>query len=454
MEFNTPRNTMLFVVSIGTLAGFLFGFHMGVISGALIFINQIFKPDLIVQEILVSSLLLGALIGCPLSGCLADYFGRRRMLIGTAIIFLLGTSILVVAPNVTSLIIGRLITGIAVGISSYITPLFIAEMAPSEKRGGLVLLNAIAITGGETLSFLIDYLLAPINAWRIMFAAGLIPAILLFVGMLLLPETPRWLVLKGSINKARLTLAKIREPHVIDFELEQIKKNIVLKSSNWKELLSKKNRSILFIGIGLGIFQQFFGINTVMYYGPIIFKATGFHNTESQILVTLSMGIVNTIVSAIAVVIVDRVGRRILLLSGCVLAAISLGIVGLIFNCNTTSSIWGWLTVVSMLTYVVGYCISVGSLFWLIIAEIFPLNVRGLGMSIAATIQWSANFLVSITFLNLIAAIGFANTFWFYGIMCLLCFLFVFYLIPETKGILLEKIECELVRNRDLKSVI
>lgn len=451
MEFNTQRNTLLFVVSIGTLAGFLFGFHMGVISGALIFINQIFKPDLLSQEILVSSLLLGALIGCLLSGCLADYFGRRRLLSGTAIIFILGTSILVVAPNVTSLIIGRLIIGIAVGISSYITPLFIAEMAPSEKRGGLVLLNAIAITGGETLSFLIDYLLAPINAWRIMFAAGLIPAILLFVGMLFLPETPRWLVLKGSISKARLVLAKIREPHVVDFELEQIKKNIVLKSSNWKELLSKKNRSILFIGIGLGIFQQFFGINTVMYYGPIIFKATGFHDTEAQILATMGMGIVNTIVSGIAVVIVDRIGRRILLLSGCILAAVSLGVVGLTFHCTTSPS-WEWLTIISLLTYVIGYCISVGSLFWLIIAEIFPLSVRGLGMSISATIQWSANFLVSITFLSLISAIGFANTFWLYGIMCLLCFLFVYYFVPETKGILLEKIKCEIVRSRALKS--
>lgn len=446
--FYQPRYFVLIVAMIGAMGGLLFGFDTGVISGALIFINQTFHTSILMQETIVSSVVFGALFGAIISGRLADKFGRRRMLLVAATAFIIGTTATTFADNIQILIFGRLIIGLAIGISSYTTPLFISEMAPAKHRGAMVLLNAITITGGEAIAFILDYALTPSAAWRIMFAAGILPAILLFVGMLFLPETPRWRVLAGQINKARETLTKIRNQSEVNFELQQIERSFSLKQGNWRQLFSKKVRPVLMIGLGLGIFQQFFGINTVMYYGPTIFKAVGFAGTKSQILATFGMGIVNTIMSVIAVLIIDYIGRRKLLLIGSAVAAISLGIVGMTFKHTIHSTFLQWTAVISMIIYIAGYCISVGSLFWLMISEIFPLSIRGLGMSVTTAIQWGANFIVSMTFLSIITTIGAADTFWLYGCMCVLCFAFVYYLAPETKGISLEQIEQNLADNK------
>jgi sugar porter (SP) family MFS transporter len=445
---NHPRYFVLWIATIGAMGGLLFGYDTGVISGALLFINQTFKPTTLMQEAIVSSVVLGALLGAIFSGRLADLFGRRRMLLTAAIAFITGTTISALAPNIASLIFSRLIIGFAIGISSYTTPLFISEMAPAKHRGSMVLLNAITITGGEAIAFLVDYALAPNQAWRLMFATGIIPAIFLLIGMLFLPETPRWMVLKGYVEKARKTLASIRNSWEIEPELKNIQQSFSLKQGNWKQLFSKKVRPVLIIGLGLGIFQQFFGINTVMYYGPMIFKAVGFQNAQGEILATFGMGIVNTIMSVFAVLVIDYIGRRKLLLIGSIIAAISLGIVGLTFNNSAHSEFLQWTAVVSMVIYISGYCISVGSLFWLMISEIYPLSIRGLGMSLATAVQWGANFVVSMTFLSIINTIGPAHTFWMYGTMCILCFAFVYYLVPETKGISLEQIEKNLAQNK------
>lgn len=451
LNLNVRYNPKLFVfliASIGALGGLLFGFDTGVISGALIFINQTFQPNTFVQETIVSSVVLGALVGAIFSGKLADAYGRRQMLFTAAIAFIIGTLVSSMALNLNLLILGRLIIGFAIGISSYTTPLYISEMSPAKHRGSMVLLNAITITGGEAFAFLLDYSLAPAHAWRTMFAVGIIPAIFLFIGMLFLPETPRWMVLKGAIDKARTTLSKIRDSSEVALELRNIQKSFSLKQDNWKQLFSKKVRPVLIIGLGLGIFQQFFGINTVMYYGPTIFKAVGFQGTQAQILVTFGMGIVNTIMSVFAVLVIDSVGRRKLLLIGSAVAAISMGIVGMTFTHSEHSTLCQWTAVIAMIVYIAGYCISVGSLFWLMISEIYPLSIRGLGMSIATAVQWGANFVVSMTFLSIIYNMGPANTFWLYGSMCVLCFAFVYYLVPETKGVSLEQIEQNLDENK------
>lgn len=432
------------VAIIGAMGGLLFGYDTGVISGALIFISKTFAVNTITQEIIVSSVILGALIGAISSGRLADQLGRRTMLMAAASAFIIGTLIATFATTINMLILGRFIIGIAIGISSYTTPLFICEMAPTNYRGALVLLNAITITGGEAIAFLVDYALAPISDWRLMFATGLIPAIALFIGMLLLPETPRWLVLKGWIQKARDTLIQIRYNQNVEQELHDIQQSFSLKNNNWRHLFSKKVRPVLIIAIALGIFQQFFGINTIMYYGPTIFNAAGFHGASSQILATLGMGVVNTIMSVVCVLIIDRIGRRKLLLIGSGIAAISLMVVGIAFRHSNQSLFAQWTTLIAMVVYIMGYCISVGSLFWLMISEIFPLSIRGLGMSLATAIQWGANFIVSMTFLSIVHSIGPSDTFWLYGSMCVLCLLFCYLFVPETKGVPLEMIEKNL----------
>lgn len=443
-----PRSFVYLIAAIGALGGLLFGFDTGVISGALIFINKSYHPSTLLQETIVSSVVLGALFGAIFSGRLADKYGRRHMLIVAALAFTFGTLTSTLAPNMDILILGRLVIGFAIGISSYTTPLYISEMAPASHRGAMVLLNAITITGGEAIAFLLDYALAPTDAWRWMFAAGLIPAVLLLTGMMFLPETPRWMVLHGQIEHAKKILSKIRPSEQVVNELRDIERSFSLKRGNWRQLFSKTVRPVLIIGLGLGIFQQFFGINTVMYYGPTIFAAVGFKGAESQILATFGMGLVNTVMSVVGVLIIDKVGRRRLLLIGSAVAAISLGITSYAFNYHHTSNLMQWVAMAGMVVYISGYCISVGSLFWLLISEIYPLSIRGLGMSLATAVQWGANFAVSMSFLTILNAIGPAHTFWLYATMCVLCFAFVYYLVPETKGISLEQIEQNLAENK------
>lgn len=448
----SQRYFVYIVAMIGALGGLLFGYDTGIIAGAMIFVDQTFKIGTTTQELIVSSVVLGALFGAIGSGRLADQYGRRTMLIVAANLFIIGTVLSCSIDDIRWLIVGRLIIGIAIGISSYTTPLFLSEMAPTKLRGRIVLLNAITITGGEALAFIIDYFLAPTHSWKLMFATGLVPAFLLLIGMLFLPETPRWLILKGYVNKAHRILSMIRPAEKVNKELEEISSSHFIKTKNWKKLFSKKIRPVLIIAVALGIFQQFFGINTVMYYGPSIFKAAGFHGAQAQILATFGMGIVNTIMSAIAVIFIDRVGRRRFLLIGSMVAAVSLGIVGWTFT-NHSSELSRWISLAAMVTYIAGYCISVGSLFWLLIAEIFPLSVRGVGMSIATAIQWGANFVVSMTFLTILMHAGPSNTFWLYGSMCLLCFAFVHYFVPETKGVSLEQIERNLDANKPTRQL-
>lgn len=442
-KLNNKHFFLVLTATVAALGGFLFGYDTGIISGALVFIRQSFPMGTLTQEIIVSAVVFGALLGAIFSGKLADAFGSRNMLIYMAITFMVGTLLSTFASNVASLVFGRLIIGIAIGITSYIAPLFISEMAPAQSRGALVLLNGIMITSGQALAFLVDYALIPTQSWRIMFATGLIPAILLFFGMLLLPSSPRWMILKGQVQKAKDILLQIRAQQQVEQELNEILSTAQLTQANWRELFSKVMRPVLIIGLGLGIFQQFVGINTVMYYGPTIFAAAGFPSHGAQILATFGMGMVNTLMSIVAVCIVDKIGRRLMLLGGLALAGISLGIIGILFS-EASTSLTGWLLFLFMVTYIAGYSLSVGSLFWLVISEIYPLNIRSFAMSFVTAVQWGANFLVALTFLSLLNLTGPVYTFWLYGLMCLSSFVFCYFLVPETRGISLERIEDNL----------
>lgn len=395
------------VAFVAALGGLLFGYDSGVISGALPLIQHDFSLSIMTQEIIVSSIIVGALLGSLLSGWLVDKLGRRQMLMISACGFIIGTLFTVIASVIPQLILGRLIVGCAIGVTSYTTPLFIAEHAPTTSRGTLVLINAVTISGGEALSFLMNYLLTPSAAWRWMFAIGIMPAVLFLLGMTRLPETPPWLS-QQSIKKAPLP---------------------------WRLLFSKEIRPILWISLSLGCFQQFFGINTVMYYGPTLFHAMGYIDSASQLLITLLMGLVNTLFSIVCFYYIDRLGRRFLLLSGSALAGLCLFFIATLLPLIAKYPFLQPIAVICFILYIAGYCVSVGSLFWLLIAEIFPLPVRGLGMSLAAAVQWGANFCVSISFLSLMHGLGAPVVFIIYGNICILCFFFCYYKIPETSHI-------------------
>lgn len=434
---------LILITTIAALGGFLFGYDTGIISGALMFIEISFPSTVMTQELIVSSMVVGAITGPLLSGRLADKFGSQRILLCMSIVFIIGTVFSSLAMTINQLILSRFIIGIAIGVTSFVSPLFISEMAPAKHRGSLVLLNAIMITGGEAVSFIVDYALVPTHSWRLMFATGIIPAILLLFGMLLLPQSPRWMALTQQWEKGKQTLSKIRHATHVEAEWNDILQLAHQPKSRWSDLFSKSIRPVLIIGLGLGIFQQFVGINAVMYYGPAIFKACGFQSESSQILATFGLGLMNTLMSILAVIVIDKVGRRAMLLYGLITAGISLAFIGYLFSLPTTpSTVWGLF--ILMLLYIVGYSISLGSLFWLVISEIYPLHIRGLAMSLASAAQWAASLIVTMTFLSTLSYFGPSHTFWFYAGMCLVSYLFCYFLVPETRGISLEQIEHNL----------
>ena len=443
------RRFMWFVACMAAVGGFLFGFDTGVISGALSFIEATFKPTVLQISLIVSSTVLGAFFGCITSGVLTNRFGRRMTLIYCSLAFIIGTLMCALAHNTGLLTVGRFILGVAIGIASYTVPLYIAEIAVPERRGAMVMFNGVAITGAQAISFLSDYYFTQTGDWRMMLGVAIIPALILLLGAFFLPDSPRWLMMKCRKAEAVAILGKIREADRVIPEIQEIEESFKIQHGGYKELFSKIARPVLVIGLVLGILQQFVGINTVMYYGPYIFKNVGLSGASAEILATFGMGLVNFFASIFVMLTVDRWGRKKLMLNGMSVAFISLMILGFLsHNTEQVSNLSKILSVVLMVTYIAGYAVSIGSLFWLIISEIYPLKIRSIGMSFVSGIQWLANFVVSMTFLPILAAFGIAAAFWLYGAMCLVVILFTIFYVPETKGVSLETIEKNLENGR------
>jgi len=440
---NSNRQSFFVYVAAGisALGGLLFGYDTGVISGAILFIKQDFSLSANMEEIVVSIVLAGAIIGAAAGGILTDRFGRRKVLITTAAVFTAGAIATAVTPTVSLLIFGRIVIGVAIGAASFTAPLYISEVAPVNIRGRLVSLNQIALTVGIVISYLVDYALSDIGGWRWMFGLAAVPASLLGIGMIFMPESPRLLVSHSLIDKARAVLREIRGTDNIDAELQDIRQSLGQQSGRWSELKNPLVRPALIVGVGLAVFQQVTGINTVIYYAPTIFQFAGFKSASVSILATVGVGIINVLMTLVAMWLIDRVGRRPLLMTGLIGMILSLVILGLAFMLPTLSSILAWIAVGSMMLYVGSFAISLGPVFWLLISEIYPLKIRGLSMSIATIANWGANLLVAMTFLSLLQTLGRPITFWLYAAMGLAAWIFSYFLVPETKGRSLEEIE-------------
>ena len=445
MSINKSKNNMFIyiIAMLSGISGMLFGYDTGVISGANKLIKSQFMLSDFMNGLVVSAVLIGAIIGAFFGGKLADRYGRRNMIMIAAIIFggsAIGTAL---SPNVIVLIIGRIVVGIAIGMASFIAPLYVSELSPPKIRGSLVSFNQLFITIGIVISYLVDLALAslfPINGWRYMFGLAAIPAVILLVAMIFMPSSPRWLVNDGKADLARSTLIKIRRKEDVSDELNEITTSLNKQKGGIKELFSPLIKPAMIVGISLAIFQQVTGINTVIYYTPVIFQSAGLPFSVS-LLGTVYVGLVNVGFTLLALFLLDRVGRRKLLLIGLAGMSGMLIMLGIVFFLPSLLSQLGTLAIIGLMAYVAFFAIGLGPVFWLLISEIYPLKVRGLGMSIVTEANWGSNFIIALTYLILVQLMGTSGTFWLYAGVGILALIFTFIYVPETKGRTLEEIE-------------
>ena len=435
------------VAATASLGGLLFGYDSGVISGALLFLRKTFHLDAAMQGAVVALALAGATIGAAFAGWFADRYGRRRVIIATACIFVLGSLLCAVAMSVPALLVGRFVVGLGIGIASMLTPLYLGEMAPAERRGAVVSLNQMCITLGIVASYAVDYVFTGVAGdWRWMLGLGCVPAIVLGVGMFVLPDSPRWLAGAGRMQEAEAALRSLRGRDDVTEELRALHTDLQRDGGRavpWSALLQGRTRRVLIVGVGLAVFQQVTGINTVIYFAPTIFDHAGLGGAATSILATAGIGVVNVVMTYVALKLLDTVGRRTMLLTGLGGMLASLIAITIVFAIGLSGGL-AWVTVIAVAIYVAFFAIGLGPVFWLLIAEIFPLGVRGRGMSVSAVANWGSNLVVSQVFLTLLHVIGAAATFGLFAVLTAVNIAFTAALVPETKGRSLEQIEADL----------
>jgi sugar porter (SP) family MFS transporter len=439
---------LLRVSAIAAIGGLLFGYDTGVISGALLFIKDDLHAGTGAQQWVVSSLLLGAIVGAVASGYLADRISRKYTKVVSGSVYVIGALGCAFAVNVPMLIGFRFVLGLSVGTASFVAPLYIAEVAPPRLRGGLVSFNQLAITTGILVSYLVNFALKGVAYnWRWMLGVAVIPGAALAIGMLTVPHTPRWLMERGREDDARGVLDELRagdERADVDREVEDIKEAARNeRSSKLGDLFGGRLRPLLWVGLGLAVFQQFVGINTVIYYAPTILSDTGLTKSAS-ITQTVFVGVTNVVFTVLAVLLLDRVGRRKLLLTGTVGLTVALAVLGIYFSSKTLQQDAGWVALAALLVYIASFAIGLGPVFWLMISEIYPTGIRSKAMAAATVGNWAANFLVAVTFLSLGEAITRQGTFFLYTGIGVLAFLFFLSRVPETSNRSLEDIQQEL----------
>lgn len=440
---NSEVNSFVYVaVGIAAIGGLLFGYDTGVISGAILFIKSQFSLSPTMVEIVVSSVLVGAIIGAVLGGVLTDRFGRRSMIILAGIIFTVSALGTALAPTVNWLIAARIASGIGIGIASFISPMYIAELVPAKVRGALVAVNMLAITTGIVIAYLVDYAFSASQGWRYMFGLAALPSIALVIGMWRLPDSPRWLVSKSKVEQARQVLQRIRSNSDVSSEITDIQQGMKKQGDGGiAGLFQPSVRMPLIVGLGLAIFQQITGINTVIYYAPTIFKFAGIEAAGPAILAGAGLTMVMWIFHVLAIFLLDRVGRRPLLLVGVAGQVIGLAILGAAFQFAQLASIKSYVAIGGLVIYVSCFAFGLGPIFWLLISEIYPLKIRSAAMSAVTVTNWGLNLVVAMTFLTLVALLGQAWTFWLYGLIAIAAWVFIYRLVPETKGKSLEQIE-------------
>jgi len=436
---SAPGYTYL-IAGVAALGGLLFGYDIGVISGAELQLVKAFHMSSGSEELAVSAVLIGSVVGGIFGGKLADAISRRYTLLACAVVYGLGAVLTAISPGYWWFFAFRVITGLAVGVSSLTVPIFISELAPRQIRGGLVILQQLAIACGILISYLFDYLYTATGlGWRPMFATAVLAAIALGVGMLVLDHSPRWLAMRGRWNEARRVIKKV-DPSATDEEIEAIGESIEAeKSASWRDLFAPGLRGALVAGVGLAVFQQFIGPNTVLFYGPTIFSYAKLTSASGALVSTIYVGLTLFAFVFVAIALVDILGRKTLFYAG--LSGMTAMLVALGFLFRAGASSYGAELLIVLIVYIACYSMSISPLFWLMSAEAFPTRLRALGASWCTVANWSANLLVTVTYLTMISSIGKSWTFWTYAIVGAASLVFVKFCVPETKARPLEDIE-------------
>ncbi len=437
---------MIYLIAlVASLTGFLFGFDEGIISGVLKQIQADFSMTHAQVGFMMGLMPFGALVAACLIGRFSDWSGRRMVLFLVPIFFTAGILMIVFSSSYILLCIARICLGASIGMSVVVSPLYIAEAAPFEIRGKLVIYFQLAITIGIFISYLINLFAVDVLPWRLIFSIGLIPSTILFLGAFFLPESPRWLCATGKIMAAEMALKKLHGSHYtsneIKAELELIQESIRTESkkSMWKELFSKKMRPVVALGMLLFFFQQVSGINVVIYYAPIIFEKMNLGSDYANLLATVGIGALNVFMTIVAMRLIEKLGRRLLLILGFLGTGIALVLVSIITYIDLPEI--RWIAAISLFVYIAAFAIGLGPLPWVMMSEIFPLKIRGQGASLSAGTNWAFNTIVVATFPSLLHDVGISMTFAFYALACIIGLFYSMRYVPETKGLELEKIE-------------
>lgn len=447
------KTTMYVVGFTAALAGLLFGVDMGVISGALGFLAQDFSLSSTQQEMVVSAILVGAVIGSLGAGFVSRRYGRRFAILLSALIFSVGAILSAFAVSYLMLLIVRIFLGVALGVASFTAPLYLSEVAPKHIRGGLISLYQLMITIGLFLAFVSDYLFSFTESWRLMLGLPFIPAAIMFIAVLFLPKSPRWLILNGHRDQAMKVLRNIHDEREAHEEATEILESVKIQGKPRELIKHGYFKKIILLGITLQLIQQFSGMNTIMYYAPTIFKMAGFVTHTGQMWGTVIVGLVNVLTTIVAILVIDRLGRRPVLFFGSGLMIGSMFALGCLFHIGVNTVILQKTTVTFLLLFIVGFAISLGPVIWILCSEIFPLKGRDLGVTCSTTANWAGNTVVGMTFLTLLATLGTAGTFWLYAILGLISLLIMYFFVPETKGVSLEKIESNLLSGKSCREL-
>jgi sugar porter (SP) family MFS transporter len=433
------------IALLAALGGFLFGYDTGIIGQALPFIQKQFHPSTLAASWIVAVILIGAMVGAAISGYLSEAISRKWTKCISGCVYVIGALAAAFAQDVVWLVAARFVLGLSVGTASFVAPEYIAEQTPPKIRGGTVTYNQLMVTLGIMLAYVAGFGLSHvIGNWRWMLGIAAAPGAVLAVSMVFVPHSPRWLVKKGRFDEARKVLERTRTDSDIDAELEDIK-DVTEKEKSWHfwDLFGKRVRALILIGIGLAVAQQFVGVNTVIYFASTILHYTG-ATTNAAVLLTVYVGVTNFVVTIIAVLIMDWVGRRGLLITGTAILCVALIVLGIYFHFPSISHGVAWLGLACVIVYIIGFAIGLGPVFWLMISEIYPLHFRSQAMAVATIFNWGANFLVSYFFLQETQAIGRGPTFWIYAGLAIVAIAFFWWKVPETKNRPLEEIEREI----------